>query len=1001
MTNAQMAEEPPPPDREDDERLARLLERVEARGPRREDRDGRPPERDVVGFPTGGSAGAQHDAAVRSLPSFEGYPRIDGLRIRREIGRGGMGIVYEAEDQRLNRRVALKLLPFPAHLLPRQVERFKRESQAAAQLHHTNIVPVFGVGDQDGYHYYLMQYIEGSGLDAVLDQLCRPREGPTGPRETVSSRRVHDRGAPDLSNPPPVSYASGITAAEVARSLASGRFAETASFPLPADEPEAEDRSGDTAVSPPPIIPPELLPSDPPPVVLPGSGELSTQSDLKSPYFRAVARIGVQVAEALEYANRQGVLHRDIKPSNLLLDVRGNVWITDFGLAKTIEADGLTPTGDIVGTVRYMAPERFRGRCDARADVYSLGLSLYELAAQHPAFEDEDRFQLIERIRCGELPRLRTRRIEDPQRSRHDHPQGHRARAGPAVRDGRALADDLRRFLDGRTILARRASAPERAVRWCRRNPWAAASIAILVVGTVVGAWQAIRATQAETNAREQRKRAEAEARISRAVNEFLNTDLLAQSSPYVQATLGTRPEPDLKVRTALDRASEKIGERFRDQPLVEAAIRTTIGEAYQRLGLLPQARPHFERALQLRRAVLGPQDPETLVAMSRLGDLLAANAQWAEAEPLLFSAMDGLLHSRGPEHPQTLAAMNRVAALLVGRDKRDQAESLVNQLIDGCRRVLGPEHLETIDAVIKLVDLNLAKGQPAEAERLLNEALATLKRTVGDEHPSTLQIASRLASTYAQQNKGDEAEQLWTEVLRTQRRLLGGTHPDTLATMVELGGLMVVNQHKVNEAEPLLLEAMAGCRQAPDSNRIAMDGALANLGVIYMTKKDFQKLQACLIEAAEITRSWYGPDHGFTAVANYNAGTSLFYQKEHPRAEPYLRDSLAWYIRREPDHPTRFGSESVLGACLLSQKKYAEAEPLLISAYKGIRAREMNAPPQGASLLPMVVQQINVLIKEAGNLRDRAALDEIRADPVFQALSLDLQFPDDPFAPP
>src|SRR5262249_51009030 len=123
-------------------------------------------------------------------------------------------------------------------------------------------------------------------------------------------------------------------------------------------------------------------------------------------YVRGVARLGLQVAEALEYAAGQGVLHRDIKPANLLLDVWGNVWVTDFGLAKTAGLADLTSPGDVVGTLRYLAPERFRGRARLRGDVYALGLTLFELLALRPAYDAPDRPQLMSQILHGPRPRL-------------------------------------------------------------------------------------------------------------------------------------------------------------------------------------------------------------------------------------------------------------------------------------------------------------------------------------------------------------------------------------------------------------------------------------------------------------------------------------------------------------------------------------------------------------------------------------------------------------------
>ena len=226
--------------------------------------------------------------------------------------------------------------------------------------------------------------------------------------------------------------------------------------------------------------------SDNPAAALPsGSSRLSASSDPDRQFYRSVAHIGIRVADALEYANRQGVLHRDIKPSNLLLDNHGNVWVADFGLAKSAEADDLTHTGDIVGTVRYMAPERFAGQCDARSDVYSLGLTLYELLALQPAFEGRDRHAVLQRVRHEEPEPLRKRAPGVPRdlvtivsKAIAREPAGRYAAAA-------ALAADLRRFVEDRPILARRTSAAERLVRWCRRSPGLAAALGLAALALV------------------------------------------------------------------------------------------------------------------------------------------------------------------------------------------------------------------------------------------------------------------------------------------------------------------------------------------------------------------------------------------------------------------------------------------------------------------------------------------------------------------------------------
>ena len=309
---------------------------------------------------TTGSLAADHGVAPGIRPR-----RLGDYRILREIGRGGMGVVYEAEQESLGRRVALKVLSAGSLADPKQVRRFEREAKAAARLHHTNIVPVFGVGRQDGHHYFVMQFIAGLGLDAVLDDLRRLRDAKAFAQPLLASR------GPD-----------GLAAAEVARLLIIGRF-DVQGRPADGCVTESFDAADPDA---PTVAAANGPAADASAAILRSLAERSAASGPDRRFYRSVARIGIQVAEALEYANRQGILHRDVKPSNRLLDSRGNVWVADFGLAKTAEADDLSHTGDILGTIRYMAPERFRGTCDARSDVYSLGLTLYELVALRPAF---------------------------------------------------------------------------------------------------------------------------------------------------------------------------------------------------------------------------------------------------------------------------------------------------------------------------------------------------------------------------------------------------------------------------------------------------------------------------------------------------------------------------------------------------------------------------------------------------------------------------------------
>jgi serine/threonine protein kinase len=360
--------------------------------------------------------------------------RIGDYRLLREIGRGGMGVVYEAEQLSLGRHVALKVLSGDSLTNPTYLERFRREAKAAARLHNPNIVPVFGVGESDGVHYYAMQFIPGEGLDKVLRDLRRLRGGPddlTGGAGTVAS----------------------VGSESVAQSLLTGRF----------EDPAAEELTG--------LYTPEPAP--------PPSGALSA-TESEAEYCRSVARVGLQVAEALAYAHHQGILHRDIKPSNLLLDCQGTVWVTDFGLAKAEDADELTRTGDIVGTIRYMAPERFEGESLPQGDVYALGMTLYEMLTLRPAFGDSNRARLIQRI-LHEEPA--TPRRFDPRIPRDLETVVLKAIAhdpGRRYATAEEMAEDLRRFLADRPVRARRSWLPERLWRWCRRNPAVASLTAVI-----------------------------------------------------------------------------------------------------------------------------------------------------------------------------------------------------------------------------------------------------------------------------------------------------------------------------------------------------------------------------------------------------------------------------------------------------------------------------------------------------------------------------------------
>jgi serine/threonine protein kinase len=358
-----------------------------------------------TGGATPPSAGADCELASGMLGEF---------RILREVGRGGMGLVYEAEQASLGRRVALKVLPFAATMDPRQLQRFHNEARAAASLDHPHIVKVHAVGQERGVHYYAMQFIDGQTLADLIGQ----QRGVNADRSIIAH------------GPRPA--------------------ADTAPAAAAATERAPRDRA----------------------------------------YYRRVAEWGIQAAEALEHAHQLGVVHRDVKPANLMIDGHGKLWVADFGLARTAADSGLTVTGDLVGTLRYMSPEQAlarHGLVDHRTDVYSLGATLYELLALRPVFDGADRQELLRqiafeeprpprRINRGIPPDLETVVLKALEKS-------------PADRFATAqeLAGDLRRFCEDLPIRARRPSWAQMGRRWLRgHKPLMAGLAAALVVGLAV-----------------------------------------------------------------------------------------------------------------------------------------------------------------------------------------------------------------------------------------------------------------------------------------------------------------------------------------------------------------------------------------------------------------------------------------------------------------------------------------------------------------------------------
>lgn len=472
---------------------------------------------------------------------------LGDFRIRREIGRGGMGVVYEADQLSLGRQVALKVLPFAAVLDQRRLRRFQNEARAAAGLKHPNIVQVYCVGCERAVHFYAMEYVQGRTLAQTIEELRRLAGLVPGAADDASG----------ASQPTGNSVPAGIDPLSQ-QSSGDASIADSGPTARLHNAPSAETACG----------PRQSVSSD---------GSVDTAE-----FFRNAANLGVQAADALEHAHQLGVVHRDVKPSNLMIDDGGHLWITDFGLAMTQTETNLTMTGDVLGTLRYMSPEQLQakhGVLDHRTDIYSLGITLYELLTLRPAFGGDRRQNLVRRI-DEEDPRL-PRRINQAIPRDLETIVLKAIAKDPAARYVTAgeLAEDLQRFLDNRPIRARRPWPAERLRKWSRRHRSVVYSmvavLAMAAVGSSVGTALVARAYRAEVT-----QRARADANLSLAYNAM--GSLLDRLEPAVREL--ARRNGLVEVGQLVDHAME-LDERLPEEVRRSCEHRSRLASMHYQRG--------------------------------------------------------------------------------------------------------------------------------------------------------------------------------------------------------------------------------------------------------------------------------------------------------------------------------------------------------------------------------------------------------------------------------
>ncbi len=610
-----------------------------------------------------GLCGAMESKASQG-PAPADEQQLGDFKIEREIGRGGMGVVYEARQISLNRRVALKVLPFAALFDSKQIARFRNEAQAAAQLHHPNIVPVFAVGVDRGVHYYAMQLIDGQPLDRAVEET----------RQAVETREaaVHP-SAPDATSSLATEYSS--------------------------DNPQ---------------------------------------------YFRTVARLGIQAAEALHAAHEYGIVHRDVKPSNLLLDAEGNLWIADFGLARCRSDSHLTKTGDFVGTMRYMSPEQTRGDShlvDHRADIYSLGVTLYELLTLRHAVRGDDPATIVRHLDSGQPYRMRLFNASIPTDLENIVQKAISKDRDERYESAQQLADDLRRFLDGKPTIARRPSLVDRAGKWARRHKRAmlsaVGSLALVVVALVLTTLLLAHQKRQTERALAESHRSFRKYRVQLALTEN-NLALLRDQN-------GDCQQAEVSFNSALRLQREILAEDPDDEQTLEhlAGTLNNLSFLYSRQHS-QEAVPCYEEALRIQQ---------------QLVETAPANVKYRCDLALLYGNFGSTHLDRG--EPQLAAASFRASiAVLEGlRDSSEKAD---------CTR----------DLAIGYNNLGMTQnrlGELAEAELSFRDALGSMEAQLvlvdgtPDDLGSVGGIHNNLAMVLEKQGRYGEASDSYCQAIRFQ----------------------------------------------------------------------------------------------------------------------------------------------------------------------------------------------------------------------------------------
>jgi tetratricopeptide (TPR) repeat protein len=656
----------------------------------------------------------------------------------------------------------------------------------------------------------------------------------------------------------------------------------------------------------------------------------------------ATLMLFMEIAEAVNYAHQRGVIHRDLKPSNILIDGDGAPHLLDFGLAKHRDAveeaqrSVQTQAGEFIGTLAYAAPEQVGGdphAVDVRSDVYSLGVILFEMLTGAYPYPTTGRLAEVAR----NIAEAEPGRASSIRREVDDELDTIVAKALSKERERRYqsvgdLLRDLERYRSGRPIEAKGDSTWYVLRKTLRRHRVpacaAAAVLIVLILATVVsiGFWrQAVidrrDAIQAGEELGAALAQVEVEAEKAAAINEFLS-GMLGSANPVLQGK-------DVTVRQVLDEAAGSIDESFDQQPLIEAELRHTIGNTYLALGLFEASEPHVQRAVDIRRDLLGEEHPDTLTSAAALAVLLTHQGRYELAESVSERTLELRRRVLGDEHPDTLISMNNLGLLYARQGRSEQAEQLWSEALEISRRVLGEEDIQTLLSMTNLGGLYTEMGRYEQAEPLLIHALELQRRALGPEHLLTLRGITSLGTLYERRGEYGLAEPLYVEAVEIKTRVLGPEHPETIIASSGLAWLHV-KQGRYDEAERRMSRDLELCRRLLGEEHPGTLHVMSNLAVACKGLGRAEESEELNAEVFELRRRVLGEEHPDTLDSMNNLAVAYYEQGRLEEAEPLWEKALE--IRHRvlgKEHPDTLDSMYNLALLREKQGRDEEAEAL------------------------------------------------------------------------